>query len=275
MRTYIILCDFLSPYSWHSETSKSENFLSATPIIVPITMAGERLKTYVRGLDQRIGGGIPEKHLVLVAGRAGTMKSSLAYSIMHNAAKTDARRGIYVTLEQSRESLVEHMTNLGMDPKSIKGNGGIIVVDLARLRKETQEKEGQAPSDWTQAIITIVNNYKLKFGCNLFVLDSLAALYSIHEFKNPRNDIFLFFDKIRELGMTTLLISETFEADKLYFGQYGVEDFLADGIFHIDLEKDGRNVNLFLSVVKMRTTVHDRSYFPLIVEKGGFEIVTS
>ncbi len=129
--------------------------------------------------------------------------------------------------------------------------------------------------DWPNAILTIVNNYKLKFGCNLFVLDSLAALYSIHEFKNPRNDIFLFFDKIRELGITTFLISETMETDKLYFGMYGVEDFLADGIFHIDLERQDRNVNLFLSVVKMRTTQHDRAYFPLIVEKGGFEIVTS
>jgi len=56
---------------------------------------------------------------------------------------------------------------------------------------------------------------------------------------------------------------------------YGVEDFLADGIFHIDLEREDRNVNLFLSVVKMRGTQHDRSYFPLIVEKGNFEIVTS
>jgi KaiC/GvpD/RAD55 family RecA-like ATPase len=238
-------------------------------------MAAERLKTHIRGLDQRIGGGIPEKHLVLVCGRAGTMKSSLAYGIMHNAAKNDGRRGIYITLEQSRESLVDHMTNLGMDPKSIKGNGGVIVIDLARLRKESEQKDAKAPMDWADAIVTIANNYKLKFGCNLFVLDSLAALYSIHEFKNPRNDIFLFFDKIRALGITTLLISETTESDKLYFGMYGVEDFLADGIFHIDLEREDRNVNLFLSVVKMRATQHDRSYYPLIVEKGNFEIVTS
>lgn len=240
-----------------------------------ITMAEEeRLKTHVGNLDQRIGGGIPEKHLVLICGRAGTMKSSLAYSIMHNSARKDGRRGIYITLEQTRESLVEHMTNLGMDPKAVKGSGGIVVVDLARLRKETQEKEQQGPIDWAQAILTIVNNYKLKFGCNLFVLDSLAALYAIHEFKNPRNDIFLFFSKLRDLGVTTLLISEMFEPDKLYFGQHGVEDFLADGIFHIDLERDGTNVNLFLSVVKMRKTPHDRAYYPIIVDKGGFEIVT-
>ncbi len=252
-----------------------KNFLSAVHIISSVVMAGERLKTHVKELDSRIGGGIPERHLVLICGRAGTMKSSLAYSIMHNAAKHDGMRGVYVTLEQSRESLVEHMTRLGMDPKSIKGAGGIVVIDLARLRKETQTKDEKAPMDWVQAIITIVNNYKLKFGCNLFILDSLAALYAIHTFANPRNDIFLFFSKIRDLGITTFLISEMLEPDKLYFGQYGVEDFLADGIFHIDLEKDGRNVNLFLSVVKMRATPHDRAYYPLIVDKGGFEIVTS
>jgi len=33
-------------------------------------------------------------------------------------------------------------------------------------------------------------------------------------------------------------------------------------------------VNLFLSVVKMRMTKHDRAYYPVIVDKEGFEIVT-
>jgi len=84
----------------------------------------------------------------------------------------------------------------------------------------------------------------------------------------------LFFDKLRELDITTFLISEMFEPDKLYFGQYGVEDFLSDGIFHLEMERLERTVNLFLGVVKMRMTAHDRTYYPLIVEHGGLEIVT-
>jgi len=236
-------------------------------------MAEERLSTSVRNLDERMGGGIPVGHVVLLCGRAGTMKSSLAFSILHLAAKRQGRRGVYLTLEQSRESLVEHMARLGMDPRAIEGSGGIVIVDMARLRKEAALDAAQ-PVDWPQAILTTVTNYKVKFGCSVLVLDSLAALYALAGFPNPRNDVFHFFDKLRAIGVTSLLVSEMLEPDKLIFGQYGVEDFLADGILHLEMERDERNVNLFLSVVKMRQTKHERTYFPLILERGTFEIVT-
>ncbi|MFQ6060650.1 MAG: RAD55 family ATPase [Thermoplasmata archaeon] len=237
-------------------------------------MAVQRISTGIKGLDERMEGGIPEKYVTLICGRAGTMKSTLAYSILFNAAKSTGRRGIYVTLEQNRQSLVDHMVKIGMDPRQIKGEGGIIIVDMARLRKEMEKKQVEGEINWPQSVLTTVNNYKMKYGCNIFVLDSLAALYSITDIKNPRSEIFMFFDKLRGLQITTFLISEMLEPDKLYFGQYGVEDFLSDGIFHLEMERDARNVNLYLSVVKMRMTKHDRGYYPLIVEHGGLEIVT-
>lgn len=236
-------------------------------------MATKRISTGVVGLDEKMEGGVPEKWVSLICGRAGTMKSTLAYGILFNAAK-EGRRGIYVTLEQNRESLVNHMVKIGMDPSAITGEGGIIIVDMARLRKEMDKKELEGDINWPQSVLTTVNNYKMKYGCDIFALDSMAALYSVSEIKNPRSDLFLFFDRLRELDVTTFLISEMFEPDKLYFGQYGVEDFLSDGIFHLEMERDVRNVNLYLAVVKMRMTAHDRAYYPLIVEHGGLEIVT-
>ncbi|MFQ5910843.1 MAG: RAD55 family ATPase [Thermoplasmata archaeon] len=233
-----------------------------------------RIRTFVGGLDERMEGGIPEKYLTLICGRAGTLKSSIAFNILYNNAKDSGLRGIYLTLEQNRQSLVESMVKIGMDPRKITGKGGIVVVDMARLRKELSDAGKQAEINWPQSILTTVNNYKLKYGCNLFVLDSLAALYSITDFKTPRSDVFMFFDKIRDLDVTTFLISEMLDPDKQLFGQYGVEDFLADGIFHLDMKRDDKNVNLFLSVVKMRMTKHDRAYYPLIVENEAFEIVT-
>jgi KaiC/GvpD/RAD55 family RecA-like ATPase len=237
-------------------------------------MTEDRIKTYVQGLDEKMDGGIPSEHIVLISGRAGTMKSSIAFSLLFNQAKHEGKRGIYLTLEQSRNSLIEHMIRLGFDPKEIKGSGGIIVIDMARLRKEMESQEKDEEINWPQSIITTVNNYKMKFGCNIFVLDSLAALYSISTFKNPRSDVFMFFDKLRDLNITTLLVSEMFEPEKLSFGMYNVEEFLADGIIHLQMERDKRNVNLFLGVVKMRKTSHDRAYYPLLVSKSNFEIVS-
>ena len=62
-------------------------------------------KTYIKGFDSELGGGIPQGHIILVAGTPGTMKSTLSYYLLyHNVRKTDAR-GLYLSFEQSKESL--------------------------------------------------------------------------------------------------------------------------------------------------------------------------
>jgi KaiC/GvpD/RAD55 family RecA-like ATPase len=215
-------------------------------------------------------GGIPSDYITLICGRAGTMKSTLSFGILFNNALLKKKRGIYVTLEQSRESLLEHMIKLGMNPRNLK-DSGIVVMDMAQLRDEGGDlTEG---ANWIDYISNSVMNCKIKYGCDLFVLDSLAALYSIATFEDPRRDVFFLFERLRELGMATFVISEMLDPNKDVFGAFGVEDFLADGIIHLDLEKQHRHVDLYLSVVKMRKTDHDRTYYPLIFEGNKFEIV--
>lgn len=238
-------------------------------------MAEGRIRTFVGNLDTRMEGGIPDKYVTLICGRAGTMKSTLAYYILFNNAKIKKKRGIYVTLEQTRVSLLEHMIKLGMDTKTLTDSGsGIVVIDMTRLRKETKAKTVGEDVNWVDSIIQTVESYKVKYSCDILVLDSLAALYSLATFNNPRSDIFFFFERLRELDMSVFIISEMLDPTKDQFGMFGVEDFLADGIIHLDLEKSSRRVNLFLSVFKMRKTNHDRSYYPLMFDGSKFEIIT-
>jgi KaiC/GvpD/RAD55 family RecA-like ATPase len=237
----------------------------------------DRLKTYVGGLDEMLEGGIPARHVILVCGRAGSMKSSFAYYILYKLAENEGRKGIYLTLEQSRNSLNRHMKKLGMG-KAISTSmlvsdlDDMVVIDMARLRKET-DPSTIGSIDWLTSIVTQIKNYKATFGCDVVAIDSLSALYSLTKFTNPRSELFFFFEKLRELGVTVFLITEMFDQDVDKFGPHGVEEFLADGIIHLKNEKYGNRTNLFLGVMKMRETNHDRDYFPLIVEKSGFEIV--
>ena len=233
------------------------------------------VKTYIDGFDDKMQGGIPPGSVVLLVGQPGTMKSSVAYNILFNNAKIKKKRGIYVTLEQTRVSLLEHMIKLGMDTQTLADSGsGIVVIDMTRLRKETKAKTVREDINWVDSIIQTVDSYRTKYSCDILVLDSLAALYSLATFSNPRSDIFFFFERLRELDMSVIIISEMLDPDKELFGMFGVEDFLADGIIHLDLEKSGRRVNLFLSVFKMRKTNHDRSYYPLMFDGTKFEIIT-
>jgi KaiC/GvpD/RAD55 family RecA-like ATPase len=205
------------------------------------------------------------------------MKSSFAYYILHKLSENEGRKAIYLTLEQSRDSLMRHMKKLGLSRETastmmVSDLDDMVVIDMGRLRKET-DTELIGSIDWLNSIVTQIENYRKTFGCEIVAVDSLSALYSLTTFKNPRSELFFFFEKLRDLDITVLLISEMFDPDKELFGQHGVEEFLADGIIHLKTEKYGNRTNLFLGVAKMRETNHERDYFPLIVDKSGFDIV--
>jgi KaiC/GvpD/RAD55 family RecA-like ATPase len=230
----------------------------------------KRIKTFVRGLDEYMTGGIPEGSVVLLVGRPGTMKSSLAYYILHRNAKDNKIKGLYVTLEQGRNSLIENMSLLGMNPEPLGRYLGF--VDLAMIRKSEQEgaktPEGKA---WLETFKMYVQNLKQATGYEILVVDALPILELLSRFKQPREDLFEFFEWLRGMDITALLLHEIDESGAM--ARNG-EDYLADGVIHLDLRRDGNTVNLFLGVAKMRKTNHKRGYYPLIYDKNGFEIVT-
>ena len=72
-----------------------------------------RIPTYVRGLDAALQGGIPRGHVVGLIGPGGSMKTSLAlYTLVRNRAA--GTRGVFVTIEESRDSIVQTMRRLGL-----------------------------------------------------------------------------------------------------------------------------------------------------------------
>lgn len=241
-------------------------------------MENERIKTYVYGLDERMDGGIPDGYIVLVAGSTGCMKSSFAFNVLYNAAKNKKIKGMYLSLEQSKESLSEHMKKVGFDPDKVKGM--VTIMDLGKLRTEIGEEalsmgftveEGKKIS-WMKSLLKQIKKYQQMQGFKILVLDSLDALCVLSAMDNPRNETFHFFEGLRRLGLTTLVVSEI-HGERKTFGKYGVESFLSDGIIHLAMEREKRTVGRYISVVKMRSTKHATDYFPLLLTNRGFEII--
>lgn len=230
-------------------------------------MAVKRIKTYIRGLDEQLQGGVPQGHVVLIAGKPGTMKSSVAFNIAYHNAREDGSGCVYVTLEQSRDSMLGNMAGLGMEIKGLEKK--LSVLDLALIRKKLKDLSNKT---WVEVFKMYVNNLRRSMDISVLVIDSLPVMEVMGKFENPRDDLFKFFEWLRDLNITTFLIAEM-EQDSDKFCRYG-EDFLSDGIIHLDLRQEDRAVNLFLSIVKMRKTAHKRGYFPLIFDEGGFEVVT-
>ena len=233
-------------------------------------MKTQKIKTYIGGLDERMEGGIPPGHVVLVCGEAGSMKTSVVFNILYNYAKTGRGKALYISLEQRKASLSVQLKKMGMDPEEVKDN--LVIMDMGWLRREIKDvTEGEQVS-WMDSLKFQMKSYKENMDYSVLGFDSLDALYVLANMKNPREDLFHFFEDMRDLGVTSFLISEM-QGTGAHFGKYEVESFLADGIIHLAMERTGRTVGRYLSVVKMRAVKHATDYFPLLVEQDGFKIV--
>jgi len=226
-----------------------------------------RVKTYVRGFDEAVGGGLPEGYVVLVSGAPGTMKSSLAFSILYQNALREGKKGAYFTLEQSKDLLLEHMASMGMADEKAWEN--LVMMDMGNIRKNLNYMQGRGT--WLELFKMYCNNVMKTEKLACLVVDSLDVLETMAKMQDRRSDLYFLFEWLRDLGPLTLLLSEQpLEAGG---GRQPDEAYLADGIIQLEMHAAS---DLFVQrrvrVTKMRSTKHDTGYYALTYEDGGFEV---
>ncbi len=224
----------------------------------------ERIKTYIERFDDVLKGGIPQGHVVLICGAPGTYKSTITLNLLANNSVKDGKKGLYITLEEPKESLHTTAKGIGM-PEWEDENLLIADLGMMRLQHEADDEPG-----W----IDYMENYikrRVKEGVDIIVLDSLSALYSLYDIDNPRKELFRFFGTLRKLGVTFLLISEVTHQTGSY-GEY-CEDFLSDGIIYLNnYAISDTESQLRIKCVKMRHVHHSKNFFSLMLEDGKFQI---
>jgi len=231
-------------------------------------MEKKRVRTYVAGFDESLGGGIPEGYQILISGAPGTMKSSFCFSVAYYNALHHQMPTAYVTLEQGKDLLLEHMHSLGMDdPKAYEN---LSLLDMGTIRKNLSFL--QAKGSWLDLFKMYANNFVRAEGTKLLILDSLDVLEVMAKFEDVRTDLYYLFEWLRGLGVTSLLIGEK-PLDFSPAGNLRDEAYLADGIIHLGLHPTSDvYVQRRIRCVKMRSTKHETGYFALVWEDGRFEV---
>jgi len=225
-----------------------------------------RIKTYIQGFDDKLSGGIPEGSVVLISGEPGTLKSTAIFYIMYQNAMKENRSGVFISLEQGRESLVRHLRGMGMDPRDVEDK--VSIVDLSVIRKNL---EGMANRTWLDIFKMYAQNMKGATNYELLAIDSLPVLEVMARFQSPREDIFQLFEWLKELNSTTFIISEM-SSGEMQYGKHG-EEFIADGIIHVKMEcVDDANIQRRIRCVKMRGAAHSPNYYLLMFQNGMFQV---
>jgi KaiC/GvpD/RAD55 family RecA-like ATPase len=226
----------------------------------------ERLRTYIQNFDENLQGGIPKGQVVLLTGTPGTMKSSLAYSILYQNALENRVPSVYMTLEQSRENLLQQMAAMGMDDERAKEY--VHVLDLGLIRKSLTQLS--AKGTWLQVFKMYADSLRHSLGYEILVVDSLDVLEMAAQMnENRRSELFYLFEWLRNLGVTSLLVSEN-QPDRMFEQKYD-EGYLADGVVSLKLQEIGEtDIQRRIRAVKLRSTNHKTGYFSLLFNDGKF-----
>ncbi|HEX9708725.1 MAG TPA: RAD55 family ATPase [Candidatus Thermoplasmatota archaeon] len=219
--------------------------------------------TYIDGLDDHLGGGIPRGHVVLIQGPSGAMKSTVAYSILHHNVRAGNARGLYVSFEQARPSILYQMKGCGFKTEEV--GESLAVLDLALIRKSIGEITG---SSWLEVFKMYVKSLREQIGYDFMVLDSLTALAVVSRPKEPRVELFRLFEWLKEHGFTVLTVAEDIPAS--VEGTTGAEEvILADGVIRLEMVPiNVVDVKRRLRVPKMRGVHHPLGYFDFEVKAG-------
>lgn len=203
---------------------------------------------------------------MLLTGTPGTMKSSLAYSILYQNALQTQTPSVYMTLEQSRENLLQQMAAMGMNDDRAKEY--VHVLDLGLIRKSLTQLS--AKGTWLQVFKMYADSLRHSLGYEILVVDSLDVLDMAAQMnENRRTELFYLFEWLRNLGVTSFLVSEN-QPDRMFEQKYD-EGYLADGVISLKLQELGEtDIQRRIRAVKLRSTNHKTGYFSLLFSDGRF-----
>ncbi len=228
------------------------------------TLQVQRVRTFIEGFDDRIDGGIRKGQIVLLFGAPGTMKSSISMNMLWNNSRRLGLKCLYISLEETKQSLMETMQSLGFWPVD---DSKLLISDIATLRLE--HADADSGRDWFKILEEYIEKRIETSGVDILVIDSLNAVFSLKSVQNPRQELFHFFGFLRKMGITSFVISELKPGSE-EISAYG-EDFLADGTITLRFHQVGEaDYQLRIRCLKLRHSKVEHGYLTLIFKDGVF-----
>ncbi len=213
----------------------------------------------IPGLDEMLGGGVPENHSILVCGGPGTGKTSFGMQYLYKGALM-GEKGAFISLEQKSKRIVEDVQNAfswNVEEEIEKGN--LLMLDVDRYN--------------FQNMIDLVQSSVMHHKVKRVVIDTITMLRLFfrddYEF---RKGLFNLLDFLSSINVTTIATVE-----KPYSVReeavFGLEEFIADGVIMLyNMPKKNQRIRA-LEVLKMRGTDHSKSIYPFQIASDGLNVL--
>jgi circadian clock protein KaiC len=226
-------------------------------------------KTFgIEKLDELIGGGIPQGHMVMISGNTGTGKTVLAMQFLVQGIK-EGEHAVFMALEEPVDQVKSTALEHGWDFEQYEKQGKLAFVTTSLIDISNDKLLYQ--------ILNTVN----RIGAKRVVIDSISTLMSAtmneEQARQFQIQISSFF---KEKGVTCVmnyLHGASFGAAKgqllsnLFTNEMRLSS-MTDGIIMLLYVERGQNVKKMLNVLKLRGSAHSKEVFRYEIEKGGIKM---
>ncbi len=235
----------------------------------------ERVPTGVQGLDELIEGGFVKGSVNLVVGKTGTGKTQFCCSFIHTGAMNN-EPGVYVTTEEREVDIKNDMKAMfGWDFEELESQGLIKFVTMKPLfpEKPIADEIPRITKNYIYSIYETISQIVKEMNAKRLVIDSISVLEMfIHDRYLARVAIMNLMEKIRELGVTTLMSGEIPETEKGLSGS-GIIEYLVDGVIKLDFVPVAEEFKRTLTIRKMRRTNHSTLIHPFEITPEGWRLI--
>jgi len=229
-------------------------------------MAIKRVKTGIPGVDEMLGGGLPETSVCIIGGSPGIGKSNFALEYIYNGIDKFNEPGIYLTVEDVPENIRNYAREFGWDLAKYEKQDKLAIVAqpiYGSEEKQKPKKDDVQPETLGEAIQRV--------KAKRIVLDSVTLFkYLFKDDVSRRINLLNFIKQVKDAGCTTLMVAEQHESSGEII--YLDEHFLADGLMLMFWSRHKEKNERCFRVIKMRGTKINADIRPMDINDKGIVV---
>ncbi len=213
----------------------------------------KRISTGIPGLDSLLDGGLLPNRSYLVTGEAGTGKTTACLQYLLTGLK-EGEKAIYVTVDERPSEILHSAASLDWDLQHYVQSKCLVILDASPYFSGRAGSVTEKGGD-LQKIVSDLAAYAKRMAASRLVVDPLTPLIISGESPGKIQELARSFMHLIQSNLTTTNLFTAHlprRADQDL--TYGIEEFLAAGVFVLRVSHiDGRFVRT-LQVKKMRGT---------------------
>ena len=218
----------------------------------------DRIKSGVAGLDEIVNGGIPRGNLVVISGDPGSGKTVLCWQFLHEGITKYGENGVYVSLEETEQSIFEGASEFGWDLKKLINEKKLVIITVELY-------------DFERLKAAIEDNVKAVNAKRLVIDPGVIFRLFFERELDARKRIVSLGKMLKGLNVTTIITNEI-SLDR-ESSLYGLEEYVADGVVLLYHTRLKNRFIRSIAVLKMRNTEIMETLKPLKIGSDGVRIL--